>query len=67
MPKIPRLTSKNLIKLVEQAGFVLDHCSGSHYIYFHEHSSKRVVVPYHTKTLPIGTIKSILRSADIDY
>ena len=66
MPKTPRLTSKQVIKLLEQSGFILDHVSGSHYVFYHPIFKRRVVVPYHTKNLPIGTLKSILRMAEID-
>lgn len=66
MPKTPRLTSKQVIKLLETNGFILDHVSGSHYVYYHPSSKRRAVVPYHTKNLPIGTLKSILRSAEIE-
>jgi predicted RNA binding protein YcfA (HicA-like mRNA interferase family) len=66
MPKTPRLTSKQVIKLLEENGFVLDHVSGSHYVFYHPVSKRRAVVPYHAKNLPLGTLKSILRSVDIE-
>jgi len=66
MPKTPRLTSKQVIKILESNGFVLDHVSGSHYIFYRAVDKRRAVVPYHTKNLPIGTLKSILRSAEIE-
>ena len=66
MPKTPRLTSKQVIKLLKENGFVLDHVSGSHYVFFQSVSKRRVVVPYHTADLPIGILKSILRSAEIE-
>jgi len=66
MPKTPRLTSKQVIKLLEQNGFELDHVSGSHYVFYHPVSKRRVVVPYHTRNLPIGTLKSILQAAEIN-
>ena len=65
MPKTPRLNSKEAIDLLKRAGFVLDHVTGSHYIFYNENRKKRVTVPYHTKDLPIGTLKSILREAEI--
>jgi len=66
MPRLLRLNSKQIIKLLEEAGFELDHVSGSHYIYYHPVNGKRAVVPYHSKTLPIGTLKSILREAGLE-
>ncbi len=66
MPKTPRLTSKQVIKILESNDFILDHVSGSHYVFYRASDKKRAVVPYHTKSLPIGTLKSILRSAEIE-
>ncbi|MBI4426932.1 MAG: type II toxin-antitoxin system HicA family toxin [Candidatus Magasanikbacteria bacterium] len=66
MPKTSRLTSKQVIKLLKSEGFVLDHVSGSHYVFYHQIDGRRAVVPYHTKDLPIGTLKAILRSVGLE-
>jgi predicted RNA binding protein YcfA (HicA-like mRNA interferase family) len=66
MPKLPVFTSKNLIKLLEQKGFRLDHATGSHFIFHCQELSKRVVVPCHNKDLPKGTLLSILKQAGIN-
>jgi len=47
MAKIPSLTSEKLIKVLLGNGFVLDHQTGSHRVYFNRNTRKRVVVPYH--------------------
>ncbi|OGH71173.1 MAG: hypothetical protein A2921_03135 [Candidatus Magasanikbacteria bacterium RIFCSPLOWO2_01_FULL_43_20b] len=66
MPKTPRLTSKQVIKLLQENGFILDHVSGSHYVFYQPLPEKRAVVPYHSKNLPIGTLKAILRAAGLE-
>jgi len=66
MPKIPSLTSKRVIKILEKDGFVLDHSSGSHLIYYHPVKRKRVTVPFHRRDIPKGTLLSILKQAGID-
>jgi predicted RNA binding protein YcfA (HicA-like mRNA interferase family) len=66
MPKLPSLTPKKLTKLLEQRGFVLDRIKGSHHIYYHPETKRRVVVPYHKKDLPKGTLVEILKQAGID-
>jgi len=66
MPRLPRLTAKQIIKELRRHGFILDHVTGSHYIFFNPSSKRRVTVPYHTKNLPIGTLKSIVREAGIE-
>ncbi len=65
MPKIPRLTSKKVLKILSRYGFLLDHVSGSHYIFFHPIKHLRVTVPYHCKDIPIGTLYAIFKQAEI--
>jgi predicted RNA binding protein YcfA (HicA-like mRNA interferase family) len=65
MPKPPALTPDNVIRILLQNGFELDHQSGSHRIYYNRENKKRVVVPYHKKDLPKGTLLSILKQAGL--
>lgn len=67
MSKLPRLTSKKLIRILKENGFQLDHVTGSHYIFYHQIKHLRVTVPYHIKDLPIGTLHTILKQADIHF
>jgi len=48
---------------LEQHGFVLDHVSGSHFIYYHPASRKRAVVPRHNRDIPKGTLLAVLKEA----
>ncbi|MEW6107721.1 MAG: type II toxin-antitoxin system HicA family toxin [Nitrospirota bacterium] len=66
MPKIPALTAEKLIRILMKHGFVLDHQTGSHRVYVNAATRKRVVVPYHKKDLPKGTLLSIIKAAGID-
>ncbi|MBI4744945.1 MAG: type II toxin-antitoxin system HicA family toxin [Actinobacteria bacterium] len=66
MPKIPSLTPKKVIKILEKNGFVLEHSSGSHMVYYHPEKRKRAIVPFHRKDIPRGTLMSILKQAEID-
>jgi len=66
MPKLPLLTSPQVIKILEQRGFILDRSKGSHRIYIHPETRRRVVVPFHRKDLPQGTLREILRQAGIN-
>ncbi|PIZ25358.1 MAG: hypothetical protein COY47_06370 [Chloroflexi bacterium CG_4_10_14_0_8_um_filter_57_5] len=65
MPKIPSLTPQKVIQILERKGFVLDRTKGSHRIYFHPETMKRVVVSFHRKDLPQGTLLEILKEAGI--
>jgi predicted RNA binding protein YcfA (HicA-like mRNA interferase family) len=66
MPKLPPLTTQRVVALLEQEGFVLDRTSGSHRIYYHPGTKRRVVVPFHRRDVPKGTLLEILRQAGID-
>lgn len=65
MPKLPSLTPREIIKIIEKKGFVLDRIKGGHHIYYHSETKKRVVVPFHKKDLPKGTLLEILRQAGL--
>ena len=65
MPKLPSLAPKKIIKILESRGFVLDRVKGSHHIYYHSITKRRVIVPLHKKDLPKGTLFTILKQAGI--
>ena len=66
MPKLPSLTSKQVIDILIQNGFVLKRSKGSHCIYSNPDTGKRAVIPFHNKDLPKGTLMQILKQAGID-
>ncbi|MFA6428987.1 MAG: type II toxin-antitoxin system HicA family toxin [Patescibacteria group bacterium] len=66
MPPKLLLKPREIIKRLEQLGFVHDHTSGSHAIYFHNNTKRRAVVPLHVKELPKGTVKALLRESGIE-
>jgi predicted RNA binding protein YcfA (HicA-like mRNA interferase family) len=63
MPRLPAVRPREVIRFLEQHGFVLDHVSGSHFIYYHPVSRRRAVVPRHSRDIPKGTLMSLLREA----
>jgi predicted RNA binding protein YcfA (HicA-like mRNA interferase family) len=63
MPKLPSVRPRDISRFLEQKGFVLDHASGSHFIYYHPQTRRRAVVAQHNRDLPKGTLMSILREA----
>jgi len=65
MPKLPSLSPHEIIKVLKKGGFVLDRIKGSHHIYYHPDTKRRVVVPLHKKDLPKGTLFEILKQAGI--
>lgn len=46
MAKLPKLTGKEVAKVVEKFGFVYSHTTGSHMVYKHE-DGRRVTIPCH--------------------
>lgn len=65
MSKLPSFTPQKIIKIIEKKGFVIDRIKGSHYIYYHSGTKRRVIVPFHKKDLPKGTLLEILRQAGL--
>jgi len=66
LPKLPSLTPKKVIRILEKHGFQLDHSSGSHMVYYHPEKRKRVTVPFHRRDIPKGTLIAILKQAGIE-
>jgi predicted RNA binding protein YcfA (HicA-like mRNA interferase family) len=65
MPKLPRLTARQIVAVLEKSGFSLARQSGSHMIYKNA-AGKRVTIPFHaSRILHPKILKSILRDADI--
>lgn len=65
MPRLPRVTAGQIIRVLEKSGFVLVRQSGSHKIY-RDVSGQRVTVPCHAKQiLHPKTLQGILREAGL--
>jgi predicted RNA binding protein YcfA (HicA-like mRNA interferase family) len=64
--KFPRMSSAEIIRLLHEHGFIDVRQRGSHLILFHPSSRRHVTVPVGKKDVPIGTAKSIFRSAGIE-
>ena len=58
---------RELEKLLKANGWYHDHTNGSHYIFKHTSKKGIVVVPNHKGDIPIGTLRSILNQATINY
>jgi predicted RNA binding protein YcfA (HicA-like mRNA interferase family) len=69
MPKLPRVTSRQAIRALQNAGFAVFDQTGSH-VYLHRWQNdkwtERVTIPQHPrKILKLKTLNSILRQANI--
>ena len=66
MPKLPRITSKKILKVLLRAGFYVHHQTGSHVNLRHNVKTHlHVVVPGHTGDLAPKTTKSIIVQAEM--
>lgn len=59
------MTPRDLRRILEQNGFVFTRQSGSHAIFKHPVSGRRVVLPVHSKDIPTGTLHAILKDAGL--
>jgi predicted RNA binding protein YcfA (HicA-like mRNA interferase family) len=64
MPRLPSFKPREIIAFIVAKGFILDHVSGSHFIFYNkENKRRRAVVPRHNRDIPRGTLLSLLREA----
>jgi predicted RNA binding protein YcfA (HicA-like mRNA interferase family) len=66
MTGLPVVTPRQLIRALQRAGFVVHHVRGSHH--YLRHPAKPgllVTVPYHGRDLKRGTLRAILRQAEM--
>jgi predicted RNA binding protein YcfA (HicA-like mRNA interferase family) len=65
MPKLPRVTAREICSVLEKLGFTIVRQSGSHIIY-KNNQGKRATVPFHAaKILHPKVLKNILRDAGL--
>lgn len=66
MTRLPALAYRDVIRRLRAAGFLFDRqAKGSHEIWRHPETRRRVTVPRHPGTLPIGTLRAIIREAGL--
>ena len=58
-------TPKYIIRILVRHGFILKRIKGSHHIFQHPTSKRRVIVPFHQRDLPKGTLNEILKDAGL--
>ena len=64
--KLPRVDCRQVIRALKRAGFEEQRQRGSHLHLHRATDEKRITVPVHKgRTVPIGTLRAILRDADI--
>lgn len=61
MPKLPALKPRQVIGILEKAGFVFVRQKGSHRIYVKGNIG--VTIPYHNRDLRKGTLRTIIKQS----
>lgn len=65
-PKLQRVKPRELVHALKKAGFIEQRQRGSHLRMYREADQRLVIVPMHKgKDVPTGTLRGILRDADI--
>ena len=66
MAKLPAMTPRDVVRVLQRAGFVFHHQRGSHAYYHHAGDRTQwVTVPIHPGTLKPGTLHSIIRQSGL--
>jgi len=66
MGRLAGLSAAEVIRRLRRAGFVFDRTAkGSHDIWRHPTTKRRITVPNHPGDLPEGTVRAIIREAGL--
>ena len=63
MPKLPALKPRQVIRVLEKAGFSFQRQKGSHKIYIKKEIG--ITVPIHNKDLKKGTLRNIIKHSGL--
>jgi predicted RNA binding protein YcfA (HicA-like mRNA interferase family) len=64
MSALPVISAQECVRVLEKVGFYIKRQRGSHIILRRDNPFGQITVPNH-KTLDRGTLRSIIRSADL--
>ena len=65
MPKLPLLSTVEIVKVLSKIGYVFDHQSGSHIILRNIRPPHRRAVVPNRKEVPRGTLRAIVREVGL--
>jgi len=67
MGRLSGFKYREVARRLRTFGFVFDRPGpGSHEVWRHAESGRKVTLPHHTRNLPEGTLRAILREAGIN-
>jgi len=65
MTRLPTVTPRQMIQVLQRAGFEIDHQTGSHVVLRRVSDGQRIVVPMHNRDLGRGLTLQIVKSAGL--
>lgn len=65
MARLPTVKPRQVIRVLEHAGFEIDHQTGSHVVLRRASDGSRAVVPWHNRDLGRGLTLRIIKSAGL--
>jgi predicted RNA binding protein YcfA (HicA-like mRNA interferase family) len=67
MGRLAGFKYREIIKRLKKLGFQFDrHAAGSHEIWYNPATNRYTTIPNHTGDMPEGTLRAILKQADIN-
>ena len=67
MGRLSGFNYRQIVKRIKAFGFAFDRqAAGSHEIWYNPKSGRYTTIPNHPGDMPEGTLRAILRQADID-
>ncbi len=67
MGRLAGLKYREVARKLRTFGFIFDrHGAGSHEIWRHERTGRKVTIPHHARELAEGTLRAVLREAGIN-
>lgn len=64
MTKLPQIKPRQIDKILHKLGFVSRSGKGSHVVFKHP-DGRRTVIPVHNQPVRTGTLRAILKQADL--
>ena len=67
MGRLAGFRYREIVKILKTLGFIFDRqAAGSHEIWFNPETDRYTTIPNHTGDMPEGTLRAILKQADIN-
>ncbi len=66
MVKLPSFKPRDLKKILPKNDFVVKRQTGSHRIYHNFKTEKITIIPFHSKDIPQGTLRSIIKQSGLN-